>query len=248
MSPPSGLEGDGSFSLSTWPDCSTAGPAGLCYNKTTQTSHRYAEWKVLVYIMFCSRHHHHTKTTDVLSFHFCILFVNLTHEIFPISPKKEKKRGISIAGLFLWQTPTPPPFDPGNKNQLFFVMWIVAWSSSPPTPIIISFHEVNLYHFILFYWNYDESFFFSLMGEEFFVRQTAKSQRKRVAHWQKSELLICVFFFVCKFTLFINAYLLLENTCWWNAVIFPEYLPLNLKEPCDFQHSPWYIFYINKTA
>lgn len=162
MSPPSGLEGDGSFSLSTWPDCSTAGPAGLCYNKTTQTSHRYAEWKVLVYIMFCSRHlHHHTKTTDVLSFHFCILFVNLTHEIFPISPKKEKKRGISIAGLFLWQTPPPhPPFDPGNKNQLFFVMWIVAWNSPPPPPPPSLLVFMKWICIILFYWNYDESFIF----------------------------------------------------------------------------------------
>lgn len=75
------------------------------------------------------------------------------------------------------------------------------------------------------------------------------SHREKVLHIDKRvNFDLCVFFgcsFLCKFTLFINAYLLLENICWWNAVIFPEYLPLNLKEPCDFQHSPSYVFYIN---
>lgn len=124
-------------------------------------------------------------------FVFCLWI--LRTRFFPSLQKKKKKRGISIAGLFLWQT---PPFDPGNKNQLFFVMWIVAWNSPPPqTPSLLVF--MKWICIILFYWNYDESFFFFfffLMGGEFFVRQTAKSQRKRVAHWQKSELLICVFF------------------------------------------------------
>lgn len=149
----------GGRQLPAHPDCSfSCWPGWTLLEYTphhqthTHTHVRNAEREVVVYILlfFALGIVVIVITQRLLMFYlsvfvFCLWIVRARFFFFSphlfLEKKKKKKRGISIAGLFSMADTPPPPssrFDPGNKNQLFFVMWIVAWSSSslftPPTP------------------------------------------------------------------------------------------------------------------
>lgn len=109
-------------------------------------------------------------------------------------------------------------------------------SDRKPTRLFcnVKSRDISLPFLLDFYWTFQLIFvcwnhfcfaFLWLKRVIILLRNNSQVVEKWVAHRQRKTRFSNFDF---KFTLFINAYLLLENICWWNAVIFCHSI---LKEP-----------------